>query len=129
RLWTRRIGLGIGAVAVAGVIAVSAASGGPGAWLREFRGGGEVSNSMRLESLSSNNRWAWWKEAWRLFEAKPAGGKGAATFDLARRRIRTSSVVTTEPHNLALQALSETGIVGFLLGLGAVLAALVALAR
>ena len=48
RLWTRRIGLGVGALAVAGVIAVSAASGGPSAWLREFRGGGEVSNSARL---------------------------------------------------------------------------------
>ena len=47
RLWTRRIGLGVGAVAVAGVISVSAASGGPNAWLREFRGGGEVSNSSR----------------------------------------------------------------------------------
>ena len=33
RLWARRIGIAIGAVAVCGVIAVSAASGGPGAWL------------------------------------------------------------------------------------------------
>ena len=79
RLWTRRIGLGVGAVAVAGVISVSAASGGPNAWLREFRGGGEVSNSSRFGTLSSNNRWEWWKEAWKVFEEKPAGGK-------ARRR-------------------------------------------
>jgi hypothetical protein len=130
RLWARRIGTGIGAVAVAGVIAVSAASGGPGAWLKEFRGGGEVGGSaQRIGTLSSNNRWAWWQEAWRVFEEKPAGGKGAATFEFSRRRVRGSSVVTNEPHNIALQALSETGIVGFLLGAGAVLAALVAIAR
>jgi O-antigen ligase len=130
RLWARRIGIGIAAVAVAGVIAVSAASGGPGAWLKEFRGGGEVgSSSGRIATLSSNNRWAWWQEAWRVFEEKPAGGKGAATFELARRRVRGSGVVTNEPHNIALQALSETGIVGFLLGAGAVLAALAAIAR
>lgn len=124
RAWTRRIAVGVGALAVAGVIAVSAASGGPNAWLREFRGGGEVANSGRLGSLSSNNRWEWWKEAWRVFEAKPAGGKGAATFSIARLRVRNGSSVTNEPHNIALQALAEMGIVGFLLGLGAVLAAI-----
>src|SRR5207245_9642659 len=63
------------------------------------------------------------------FEQKPAGGKGAATFSIARLRVRKGSTVTNEPHNIALQALSETGIVGFLLGAGAVLAALVGLAR
>jgi hypothetical protein len=128
RLWARRIGIAIGAVAVAGVIGVSAASGGPGAWLRDFRGGGEVANSPRLGTLSSNNRWEWWKEAWKVFEEKPIGGKGAASFVYARRRVQKGSTVTNEPHNIALQALAETGIVGFLLGLGAAVAALVAIA-
>jgi hypothetical protein len=130
RLWARRIGIAIGTVAVVGVVAVSAASGGPGAWLREFRGGGDVGGSAaRIGTLSSNNRWAWWQEAWRVFEEKPVGGKGAATFSVARLRVRKGSVVTNEPHNIALQALSETGIIGFLLGVGAVLAALVAVVR
>jgi hypothetical protein len=128
RLWARRVGLCVGTVVVAGVIVVSAASGGPGAWLREFRGGGEVSNSSRLATFSSNNRWEWWKEAWKVFREKPVGGTGAATFVISRLRVRHGSTVTNEPHNIALQALAETGVVGFLLGIGAVVASLVAVA-
>src|SRR4029078_11566799 len=94
---------------------------------REFRGGGEVANSGRLGTFSSNNRWEWWKEDWRVFESKPGGGKGAATFAVARLRVRRGASVTNEPHNLALQALSETGIVGFLLGGGAAGGVLVAI--
>jgi tetratricopeptide (TPR) repeat protein len=88
-----------------------------GTILDEFRGtGGQVSQSpTRLAELSSSNRWRWWQEAWSLWKDAPAGGKGAATFEIARRDIRQGSITTTEPHNLALQFLSETGVVGFLL--------------
>jgi hypothetical protein len=130
RRWALRLGVGLGVACLAGVIGVSAAAGGPGAWLREFRGSEQApSSSGHLTSLSSNNRWTWWKEAWHLFEEDPGGGKGAATFEIARRPIRNSSVVTIEPHNIALQALAETGIVGFLLGAVGALAALGAAAR
>jgi len=40
--------------------------------------------------------------------------------------VRRGASITNEPHNLTLQTLSETGIVGFLLGAGAVVAAVVA---
>jgi hypothetical protein len=72
----------------------------------------------RLAELSSSNRWRWWQEAWQLFEDAPAGGKGAATFEIARRPIREGAIVTTDPHDLPLRFLSETGIVGCLLLLG-----------
>src|SRR5581483_11938426 len=127
RLWARRIGAVVAVLAVAGVVAASAASGGPGRWLDEFRGGAQVgTRSSRLGELSSDNRWSWWQEAWRLFEQAPGLGKGAATFSIARRSVRTSGIVTNEPHDIALQALAETGIVGCLLGAGATLTALAA---
>jgi hypothetical protein len=91
--------------------------------LDEFRGtrGKEVSqNPTRLAELSSSNRWRWWQEAWSLWRDAPLAGKGAATFEVARRDIRQGSITTTEAHNVALQFLAETGIVGFLLLLGAI---------
>jgi tetratricopeptide (TPR) repeat protein len=45
-------------------------------------------------------------------------GTGAGTFDLTHRKLRVDGTVATEPHNLPLQFLSETGIFGFILFLG-----------
>ena len=89
-----------------------------------------ASSTGRLGSLNSSNRWSWWQEAWHAFVRHPGGGTGAGTFqftDLMLRR--TSLVTTTEPHNVPLQFLSETGIVGFLLVVGACVAALIGVAR
>jgi O-Antigen ligase len=117
------------ALAVAAAVLVAAGIGAlvaRGGFLSEFRGEStEVTqSSARLTSVSSNNRWTWWKESWRIFEKAPAGGKGAGSFEVARRAIRHNALVTTEPHNIALQFLAETGIFGVLLGAGAVLAGL-----
>lgn len=118
RSYSRRAGLAVGLAVVAGVALVLALKG--GTVLDEFRGTSvQVSqNPGRFEELSSSNRWTWWKEAWTLFIRSPGLGKGAATFEIARRPIRVGSIVTTEPHDLPLQFLSETGLVGFLLLLG-----------
>jgi O-antigen ligase len=87
--------------------------------------GQTVSNVNRLGQAGSGNRWTWWSEAWSGFTAHPAGGTGAGTFQLTDLRLRQSSdITTTEPHNVPLQFLSETGIVGLLLYLGAAAAAL-----
>ncbi len=119
RAYTMRLGAVLAVVALAAVAAVLVRNG--GAIADEFRGtpGKEVTQDpTRLAELSSSNRWTWWKEAWSLFEDAPAGGKGAATFEIARRGIRSGSIVTTEPHDLPIQFLAETGVVGFLLLLG-----------
>jgi O-antigen ligase len=83
----------------------------------------------RFGDVSSSNRWTWWQEAWAIFEDHPAGGTGAGTFEIARRPIRDSAVATTEPHNLPLQFLAETGVFGFLLLLGAIATGAVAAVR
>jgi hypothetical protein len=79
----------------------------------------------RFTSASSSNRWTWWQEAWQAFTHHPGGGTGAGTFALTNRKLRPSPQATTEePHNVPLQFLSETGIVGFLLYLGVAATAL-----
>lgn len=87
------------------------------------------SSTGHLGSLNSSNRWRWWQEAWHAFTRHPGGGTGAGTFQLTDLRLRQAPIVTTEPHSVPLQFLSETGIVGFLLFLVAAGAALVGAAR
>ena len=61
----------------------------------------------------SNHRWVWWKEAWDGFRHHVVAGTGAGSFDFTNLRYRTSSLDSaTEPHDLPLQFLSETGLVG-----------------
>jgi len=81
-----------------------------------------VSGPTHLGSFASTSRWNWWQEAWKAWRANPADGTGAGTFELIHRKFRVDGTVATEPHNLPLQFLSETGVVGFILFLGLVLA-------
>ncbi len=91
-----------------------------------FTSSAQVSNTGgRFGSASSNYRWVWWKQAWRGFEHHVLGGTGAGTFQLTNLLYRKSFLdVTLEPHNLAVQLLSETGIVGLLLLVAAAVALL-----
>jgi len=68
-------------------------------------------------NASSSSRWLWWKEAWHAWHAQPWHGTGAGTFELVHRLLRTNNIVVTEPHNVPLQFLAETGLVGLLLAL------------
>jgi O-Antigen ligase len=87
------------------------------------------SKSTRLLSVNSSNRWRWWSESWQAFTHHPVGGTGAGTFEVTDQRLRRSPLVTTEPHNVPLQFLAETGIVGLLLYVGAAVAAALAIVR
>jgi len=117
-------------VVVAGGIALSVVYSGR-IW-REFTNPvtSQISSSPnRLSSVNSSNRWRWWSESWQAFTHHPAGGTGAGTFEVTDLRLRQSPLVTTEPHNVPLQFLAETGIVGFLLYVGAAVAAALAIVR
>jgi hypothetical protein len=119
--------LALWAVAAGAVVAVVLAVVFAGRIWDQFANEQQVTNAgQRLTKLGSSNRWTWWQQSWDAFTAHPLGGTGAATFDLTNRLHRTSSFdIATEPHNVPLQLLSETGIVGLALFLGAAAAAIV----
>jgi O-Antigen ligase len=136
----RRLVRGVAAVLVAVALAALAASvvraGGPADFVRdrwhEFSNpvSAQVSNTPgRFASASSSNRWRWWQEAWHAFTDRPLEGTGAGTFGLTDRLQRRSTLAVVEPHSLPLQDLSETGIVGFLLGAAIVGAAALVIVR
>jgi hypothetical protein len=125
----------VACVVVALVVAVARA-GGPADFVRdrwhEFNNpaSAQIANTQgRFVSASSSNRWRWWSEAWHAFLDHPLNGTGAGTFGLTDRIERRTSLAVTEPHSAAIQDLSETGIVGFLLVVSFVVAALWAIVR
>lgn len=121
-----RVGLGVLAVGAAAAVVALALVAKPQGWFRDFTS--QPTNAslqggpQHLVNASSSSRWLWWKEAWHAWEKQPLRGTGAGTFELTHRLLRTNAIVVTEPHNLPLQFLTETGLVGFallLLGVGA----------
>jgi len=82
-----------------------------------------VNTKTRLGSAKSD-RWVWWQEAWHAFTQHPGGGTGAGTFQQTNQMLRHAPVVVDEPHNVPLQFLTETGIVGLLVYLAAAAGAL-----
>ena len=117
---------------VAGVIALAVESK-PEGWFKEFTAqptnAGAQEGPGRIINASSSSRWLWWKEAWQAFEKQPLHGTGAGTFELTHRLLRTNNIVVTEPHDVPLQFLSETGIVGLLLFVGFLAAAALGVVR
>jgi hypothetical protein len=128
-----RVALGaLVAVVAAGAIALVVESK-PQGWFREFTSQPTNPTAQagpgRLATVSSSSRWLWWKEAWRAWEGEPWRGTGAGTFELTHRLLRSNDIVVTEPHNVPLQFLGETGLVGFFFALTAIGAAAVGVVR
>jgi O-Antigen ligase len=84
-----------------------------------------VNNPSRLGSLDVGNRLCWWGEAWDVFAHRPpeggsnlrkvgdlAGGAGAGTFEVARKRFRSNADTVLQPHSVPLQQLADGGVVG-----------------
>ncbi len=126
RRLVERLALGaLVAVVAVGVVALVVEAK-PEGWFRDFTA--QPTNAAlqggpsHLVNASSSSRWLWWKEAWHAWEKQPLRGTGAGSFELTHRLLRTNTIVVTEPHNVPLQFLAETGLVGFvllLLGVGA----------
>lgn len=119
-------------VAVVTVIALAVGATHAHSWWNEFTSPAalELSNSQsRFVEAGSNHRWVWWKEGWRAFQEHPVAGTGAGSFKFTNLRYRATSLdAATEPHNLPVQFLTETGAVGAVLFAAAALT-LVLLAR
>jgi tetratricopeptide (TPR) repeat protein len=122
--WRRRLergALASGAVVVlVAVVALLAAGITPSSVFDKFSepASPSASGPQHLGEFSSSSRWNWWQESWDAWRAHALAGTGAGSFDVTHRRLRTDTTFATEPHNLPLQFLSETGIVGFVFFLG-----------
>jgi O-Antigen ligase len=128
-----RVALGVLCVGVAVGVIVLAVETKPEGWFTEFTAqptnAAQQGGPQHLVNASSSSRWLWWKEAWQAWERQPWRGTGAGSFELTHRLLRTNNIVVTEPHNVPLQFLTETGLVGFFLSLVAIGAAAVGVVR
>ncbi len=106
--------------------AIVSYDGGPGRWADDAwdkfteTSKDKVSDPARLTSSNSGNRWVWWKEAAGAWSDKPIQGWGAGSFPVTHRLYRDVELPVKQPHNMPLQFLAETGIVGTLLVGGAI---------
>ncbi|MEA2149631.1 MAG: hypothetical protein QOD69_1461 [Solirubrobacteraceae bacterium] len=74
----------------------------------------DVSNPARIISSNSGNRWVWWKEAAGAWWDKPLAGWGAGSFPVTHKLYRQVELGVAQPHDVPLQFLAETGLVGAL---------------
>jgi tetratricopeptide (TPR) repeat protein len=80
---------------------------------------GECQNDpSRFGTLCANNRLDWWSEAIDIWRDHAIAGAGAGTFAIARTPFRDDGAFVIEPHNVPLQLLAGSGIVGLALLLG-----------
>lgn len=84
--------------------------------------------ASHFASLGSN-RYDFWRVALREFRAHPLGGVGARGFRASYLQHRRSPETPARAHSVELDALTETGIVGFVLLASALALAVAAFAR
>ena len=83
----------------------------------------------RLTDPGNNGRIDMWRVAWHQFELAPVLGHGAGTFENTWAQHRPDASFVVDAHSLYLETLDELGIVGAVLLIGAIAAALAAAAR
>lgn len=138
RAGARRLGtaivVGFLVCCVGGLVAFTAVRGNPvtetaDAW-EEFKQGGREGrfDGSRIGTLGGTYRYDYWEVAWRNFEEHPLLGVGSDNFGRDYLIHGASRQTPSYPHSVELRALSQTGLIGALLLLGAIVAALVAAA-
>jgi hypothetical protein len=77
-------------------------------------GGSAVSSSAALHvtSFGANLRFHWWSSAWDAFTNAPFQGYGAGSFRIVEQLAGRPPAPTAAPHDLVLEALAGTGVVG-----------------
>ncbi|HXV59000.1 MAG TPA: O-antigen ligase family protein [Gaiellaceae bacterium] len=134
RLGSWLVGALIGLAAAVTAVVVLAAYGNPveraqEAW-DEFSAGQEFEESSSYFGANlGSNRYDFWRVAIGELGDSPLAGMGAGNFAVAYLRERESLEEPLYPHSLPVMVLSQTGIVGGLLFLGFVGAALAAVAQ
>ena len=136
----RRLGRGLvvafAICCVGGLVAFSAARGNPvtkasDAWSEFKRGGSEprFEGQVRLGELGGTYRYDYWVVGWHNFTSHPLLGVGTDNFLRYYLTEGESLQTPTYPHSVELKTLSETGLIGTAMLLGAIVAALIAAAR
>jgi tetratricopeptide (TPR) repeat protein len=115
RMIGRTLVVGAAAAIVVGLAAVAVVAGNPFSKAVHGFSQGECSNTADRLVCTNNNRLKWWREAADVFWARPAGGAGAGTFEIARKRYRQAGATVAEPHSVPMQVLAGTGVAGGLL--------------
>jgi hypothetical protein len=118
-----RVVLGaVGLAALAGLVVALTVIGNPVSWAGdrwdEFKSGEFEHNphqGSRLAQGLGSNRYDFWRVAADEFKADPVVGVGSENFAEDYVRDRHSVEEPTYPHNLPLQIISETGLIGGLL--------------
>lgn len=116
---SRRIGIALAAVAIAGVV-VGVIAANPADRFREFEKAPPTRAGIPVGAaeLSSNGRWQFWGEALDAFESNPVGGVGAGGYENWWARHASVPLFVRNAHSLPLQQAAELGIPGVLLFLG-----------
>jgi hypothetical protein len=124
---TRRIGWT--ALAAAIVILVVAFNGAVAheyhRFIRPAAPGNAADLRARLTDPGNNGRIDMWRLGWHQFQRAPVVGHGAGTFANTWAQYRPNRVFVLDSHSLYIETLDELGLVGFLLLVGVIVAALV----
>jgi O-Antigen ligase len=127
--------VGFAVSCLAGLTAFSVVRGNPlsetaDAW-NEFKDGtaDSSSGSARLGTIGGSYRYDYWRVAWDSFEENPLIGVGADNFGREYLLHGESGQTPAYPHSVEMRTLAQTGLIGVLLLLGGIVAALVAATR